>query len=246
MLGTVPVVFLTIPTCITGTFLYMASIEENGNPVYPQARTLSTITASTTALIQFGSMIVAAYYLEQAADKRVAEIESIPVDEEVKEADEKAENFKQCYQAVTQWNTLPSHAKWYIRISLTCIITSSYMVQLFSNLCFTTYSLTDTIDKHLDGNVANLFLPLGWVAVSLFMASCLFLTIFQQRGKVKALMLATGVAVAVMDELPRPRSSSGSISDPRLRNFDDDEQYSDDEYFDDPPGVVPNTMTSRF
>ena len=184
MLGTVPVVFLTIPTCVTGTFLYMASVEADGNPVYPWARTLSTITASFTAIVQFGSMIVAAYYLEQAADKRIEEIEGIPIDEEVKEADEKAENLKNCYRDVTQWGALPWFAKWYIRISLTCIVTSSYMVQLFSSQCFLSYSLTDSIDENLNGNAANLFLPLGWAAVILFMLSCLFLILFQQRGNV--------------------------------------------------------------
>lgn len=162
----------------------MASVEADGNQVYPWARTLSTITAAFTAIVQFGSMIVAAYYLEQAADKRVEEIESIPIDEEVKEADEKAENLKNCYRDVTQWAALPWFAKWYLRISLACIVTSSYMVQLFSSRCFTPYSLTDSIDENLNGNAANLFLPLGWVAVILFVLSGLFLILFQRRGHV--------------------------------------------------------------
>jgi hypothetical protein len=129
-------------------------------------------------------MIIAAYYLEQAADKRVSEIESIPIDEEVREADEKAENLKSCYRNVTQWSSLPWFAKWYLRISLACIVTCSYMVQLFSSHCFTPFSLTDSIDDKLNGNAANLFLPLGWVAVILFMLSCLFLFLFQLRGRV--------------------------------------------------------------
>eukprot|EP00970_Alexandrium_tamarense_P018468 scaffold13340_cov212-Alexandrium_tamarense.AAC.23 len=193
MLGTVPVIFLIFPTCLTGALLYMASLEIDGNPVYPWAGTVSTITASFTAIVQFGSMVVAAYYLEQTADKRAADVEALPIDEEVKEADDKADHIRQCYKEATQWDTAPFFAKMFMRISLSCIIVSSYMVQLFSSRCFTTHSLTDSIDDNLNGNAANLFLPLGWVAVGLFCTSCLFLYLFQQWGKVSQLHSNTSV-----------------------------------------------------
>jgi hypothetical protein len=173
--------------------LYMASLEIDGNPVYPWAGTMSTITASFTAIVQFGSMVVAAYYLEQTADKRAADVEALPIDEEVKEADDKADRIRQCYKEATQWDTAPFFAKMFMRISLSCIIVSSYMVQLFSSRCFTTHSLTDSIDDNLNGNAANLFLPLGWVAVGLFCTSCLFLYLFQQWGKVSQLHSNTSV-----------------------------------------------------
>ena len=51
-------------------------------------------------------MIVAAYYLEQAADKRVDELESIPIDEDVKQADEDRKGLIKCYQDATRWSTL--------------------------------------------------------------------------------------------------------------------------------------------
>lgn len=189
MLGTVPTIFLIIPTCLTGTFLYMASMVVDGNAVYPWARTLSTISAAFTAIVQFGAMILAAYYLEQAADKRVAEIESIPLDEDVQQADEARETFTKCYEDVTRWSTLPWVDKSYLRVSLGCSIASSYMVQIFSERCFVTHSLTDSIEENLEGNAANLFLPLGWVAVSLFMASCIFLVLFQKRCNVSSQLL---------------------------------------------------------
>lgn len=190
MLGTVPIVFLILPTCLTGTFLYMSSVEMDGNSVYPWARTLSTISAAFTALVQFGSMIVAAYYLEQAADKRVAELDRIPIDEDVKQADQDREIITKCYQEVTRWTALPWVVKTYLRVSLGCIITSSYLVQIFSESCFRTHSLTDSIETNLSGNAANLFLPLGWVAVSLFILSCLFLAMFQKSCNVSLLCLS--------------------------------------------------------
>ena len=184
LIGTVPVVFLIIPTCLTGTFLYMASLEEEGNAVYPWAGTLSTISASFTALVQFGAMIVAAYYLEQATEKRSAEIELIPIDDAVKQADEEGKVLTKCYEEVTQWNALSWFDKFALRVSLTSIITSSYMVHLFSEWCFKTHSLTDSIDENLDGNAAKIFLPLGWVAVSLFLLSFTLLICFQKNCNV--------------------------------------------------------------
>ena len=84
ILGTTPVVFLILPTCVTGALLYMASLkDESGNPEFSWDDTVSTITVSLTALVQCGSMIVAAYYLEQTADKRVDEVAAIADDLEV-------------------------------------------------------------------------------------------------------------------------------------------------------------------
>ena len=187
MLGTVPVVFLIFPTCVTGALLYMASLkDESGNPEFSWAGTVSTITASATALVQFGSLIVAAYYLEQAADKRVDEVAAIEDDVEVKKADDDAAYINQCYREVTQWNEIPVFPKLLMRSSLGCIIVSCYIVQLFSSRCFTDHSLTDSIDTNLKGNVGNLFLPLGWIATGLFVASMVLIYAFIRWGMSKA------------------------------------------------------------
>ena len=197
LLGTTPIVFLIAPTCLTGALLYMASLENgSGNPEFPWAGTVSTITAAITAVVQFGSMIVAAYYLERTANKRVADVEAIPDDLEVKEADEKAAHLKRCYRDITQWNVMPFLPRLLIQTSLVCIVTSCYMVQLFSSLCFTPHSLTDSIDDNLDGKVSNIFRPLGWAAVCLFCISIVLIYIFESWGEKKAQKIANGSMVA--------------------------------------------------
>lgn len=131
MLGTLPVILLIIPSCLTGALLYMASLQtEAGNPVFQWAGTLSTITASVTAVVQFASMIVAAYYLEQASDRYASEIAAIDDDIEVKEADAKEEHVRKCYKNVTQWNAMPVWPKLILSCSLASIITSCYMVRV--------------------------------------------------------------------------------------------------------------------
>ena len=185
LLGTLPVYFLVTPTCLTGALLYMSSLEtETGNPEFPWAGTVSAITTSLTALVSFGSLIVAAYYLEQAAGKNAPALEAIPDDLEVKEADEKDAQLKKCYHDVTQWDLVPILAKQLLHMALVCIITSSYMVMIVPNLCFVPHSLTDSIDENLGGNALNLFLPLGWVVIGLFGTSIILIYLFQSWGKV--------------------------------------------------------------
>ncbi|KAL7433449.1 hypothetical protein ACHAXM_003585, partial [Skeletonema potamos] len=198
ILGTTPVVFLIFPTCVTGALLYMASLkDQSGNAEFSWAGTVSTITASLTALVQFGSMVVAAYYLERTADKRVDDVAAIEDDAEVKKADDEAAYLNKCYREATQWNDIPVVPKLLMQSSLACIVTSCYIVQLFSSLCFTEHTLTDSIDGNLQGNVGNLFLPLGWIATGLFVGSVVLMYAFTSWGKTKAKMRAKGTA-------PRP------------------------------------------
>lgn len=200
MLGTTPIVFLILPTCLTGALLYMTSLKtDTGNPVFPWAGTVSAITASATAMVQFGSMIVAAYYLEQASEKRADEVAAIEDDKEVKEADDRDEHMNKCYEHVTKWNAMPAVPKIILTLGLASITSSCYMVQFFSDMCFVTHTLTDSIDENLGGNLGNLFLPLGWVAVGLFGASIILLWLFSSWGKVSdVILISVSLAVACL------------------------------------------------
>jgi len=103
-------------------------VTDTGNPVFDWAGTLSTITASVTAVVQFASMIVAAYYLEQASDKYASEKAAIEDYIEVKEADARDEHVRECYKKVTQWNSLPVAPKLLLSCSIVSITASCYMV----------------------------------------------------------------------------------------------------------------------
>lgn len=174
LLGTTPVFFLILPTLLTGSFTYMASLKtESGAPEFPYAAVLATVFAAVTAIVQFGAMVVAAYYLEQTTSARAEELEEIPIDEEVREREEKGEEFNRCYKEVTKWEIVPFVPKMILRISLTTMIVSCYMVQLFARSSFADYQLTYTIEENLDGDWTNILLPLGRTASLLFIVSCI-------------------------------------------------------------------------
>lgn len=185
MIGTLPIVILIFPTCLMGALIYLASLDnETGNPEIPWAGTAATICASGTAVVQFGSMIVAAFYLERTLEQCRDEIDAIETDNEVREADERDERLKNCYANVTQWRSISFWTKAILVCAVACITSSCYMVQFFSSSCFVEHELTDSIYENLNGNIANLFLPLGWAAIGLFSASIVLLQVFINWGNV--------------------------------------------------------------
>ena len=195
MKGTLLTAILIIPLCMSGKFLFMASLKvDSGIPEFPMASTLGAIALSVASLVQLISMLVAVYYIKQAVDKRRDEIKAIEDDQEVKEANRnrKDEQMRKCYSQVTQWSAMPIAPKLILICSLVAITLSCYSVQLFTSNCFVEYNITDSIDEKLGGNVANLFLPLGWAAVVLFIGSMILLGIFVSWGKVRAKVLQTG------------------------------------------------------
>jgi len=187
LIGTLPIIFLITPTLLTGSFTYMSSVRlDDGQLEFPWAGTVATICAALTAFVQFGSMVVAAYFLEQTVTTRQDELDAMPIDQEVKDADERGEAIDTAYDEVTQWRSLPALAKGVLGASLATMITSCYMVQLFADLCFTEYQLTYTIEQHLDGDWKNLVKPLGIVANCLLLGSVVLLYGFRSWAMVRA------------------------------------------------------------
>ena len=79
----------------------MSNLRVEGQQEFTWATTMTTVSAAITGLVQFGSIIVAAYYLEHAIATRGKGLESILINEEVKEADDKVEELNKAYEEVT-------------------------------------------------------------------------------------------------------------------------------------------------
>ncbi len=180
LVGTLPVFGLVVPTVLAGSFTYMSALEgDDDEPEFPWAGTAATMCTAVAAMVMFGCVLSAAYYVEQVVSKRADELEKMPFDEEVKKADEAGVAVAEAYHRVTEWSGMPAFAQITLVLSLTCMISSCYMVQLFQEDAFEEYQLTYTITDHLNGDWKNLVKPLGLVAIALFGASILFLTIFK-------------------------------------------------------------------
>lgn len=164
---------------LTGSFTFMSGLmNEDESLEFPRASVLATVFAAITAVVQLAAMILAAYYLEQTISQRSEEIDAIEDDKEVAALEAGEVEFNNCYDKVTQWAAVPRLAKATLYLSFVTMVVCCYLVQLFSNACFAEYQLTFTIDEHLDGDWLNFILPLGWVAIFLFLFSCILLGCF--------------------------------------------------------------------
>eukprot|EP00614_Pseudopedinella_elastica_P017035 CAMPEP_0172650808 /NCGR_PEP_ID=MMETSP1068-20121228/242483_1 /TAXON_ID=35684 /ORGANISM="Pseudopedinella elastica, Strain CCMP716" /LENGTH=772 /DNA_ID=CAMNT_0013465181 /DNA_START=33 /DNA_END=2351 /DNA_ORIENTATION=- len=165
LLGTLPVALLILPTILAGSYFFLASRD-------PKFGVLATVFAATAALVQSGSMFVAAYYLDKAAVAYKDELAIMPYDEEVREADRLEEEKKKRYAAATQWGVLPSGAKALLVAATALMVVACYLVQLFQ--CFVVYELTSRVKDLPGGQWYNLMTTTGFVACGIFVfSSCL-------------------------------------------------------------------------
>ncbi len=186
LVGTIPVLILIAPTVLAGSLTYMSSLKlDDGQPEFSWAGTAATICTAFAATVLVGFMLVAAYYVEQTMRERGDEIDELPIDEEVKKLDDEQILRNEVYNKVTEWKLVPGWAKFCLILSLICMITSCYIVQLFQEDAFTPYQLTYTIDRHLGGNWLNLVKPLGWIALLLFTLSLVLFSFVITWAKVR-------------------------------------------------------------
>jgi len=176
-----------IPTVLAGSFTYMSSMSfEDGTPQYAWAGVGATLAAAMAALVLFGNILLAAYYVEQTVSTRGDEVKNLPLDIEVKKKTDEEENFRKAYAEVTEWEVIPWSMRMIITLSVLCMTTCCYTVQLFSQDCFIPYKLTDTIEAKLHGNWKNLVKPLGWVSLLLFTISIVLCCLFYFWAKIVA------------------------------------------------------------
>lgn len=176
LVGTTPMIFIIIPMVLTGSFTYMASLPPiNGVAEYPWAGTVCAAVAVITSGLQFGSMALAAHYIEITMTHRQVEIDQMPIDLQVLEADKQAESIEIAYNKVQKWDALPSAMQWSLRLSLIAMIISCYVVSLFNSWCFAEFNLLESSDDD-NGYVLGFIKPMGIAVISLFLLSCLVLT----------------------------------------------------------------------
>lgn len=187
LVGTLPIVFLILPTLLSGSFTYMKDMrDETGELEFPWAGTMATVFTTLTAIVQFGSMVVATFYIDRVmGDKsKQDQLNAFPIDEEVKRADEKDEAKREAYEDVSHWDNLPWWAKLVLSLSLVCMTVSCYLFTFFAGYCFRDYQITYTIKDNLDGDWTTLVKPLGIVANLIFLVSIVLMVIFSAWANV--------------------------------------------------------------
>ena len=177
--GTLPLVVLIAPCVFAGALL----LKVNEGPIYSA---LGSVTLALATVVQIMAMVAAGYYIEDYAYKHREELEKEEPDTEVLEFDEKEKVKEELFNELTDWNSnLPVWQKINISISAILMISTLYILEFAEDLCFKPYQLTDTIQETLGGNVWNIVLRTGWIAIILFCISTFQIYVFKYWAQAK-------------------------------------------------------------
>ena len=157
---------------LIGSFTYMSNLPPvDGVIEFPWAGTACVMAVVLTSGLQFGSMALAAHFIEKTLVFRQMDVDSMIIDLQVLEAEREVEAINNVYSKVENWSTLPLRMKWVLNLSLSTMIASCYIVSFLNSRCF------DDVDFIQSNNMENSYFlgfikPLGLAVLSLFSVSC--------------------------------------------------------------------------
>ena len=159
LFGTLPVIFIIIPTVLSGSFVYLA--ED-----YEWAGTASAISMSLTGLTILALPAITLFHIEKAMEDEKEELASMPYDEEVILADENEKQKRRVHLEVTKWSTLGNFWRLLLILGSASMSFSCYLVLGTGQKCFEKFTLRDSIEKELGGKPMNLFKKRGFIGES--------------------------------------------------------------------------------
>ena len=149
-----------------------------------KSETLGAVSSAVAAGAMMYFSLSAATSVKICLDKNKNEINAIPIDEAVEQADELSRKKQDIYRRVTVWNAIPLILKVVLIFSVLAMMGCCYMLVIFNSQCFEEYDLLFTISENLGGKWTNIVLPLGRIALLLFGISYLFLYTFESWATV--------------------------------------------------------------
>ena len=114
-------------------------------------------------------------------------MDTIPIDEEVKQADDLAVQKSEAYSQAVVWTNVPILAKLCLLMATASMIGCFFLLVGFNTYCFTEYDLMYTISEHLGGKWYNLVRPLGRYALLLIVVATVLLAAFKAWATVSSM-----------------------------------------------------------
>ena len=145
---------------------------------------MGAVASSVAAGAMFSFSLSAAGAVKDTLQNEKEKIDSIPLDEAVRKADEEKERKNDIYRRITAWNSLPLLFKVLILLAVLAMMACCYLLVIFNTQCFREYDLMYTIRQNLGGNWTNIMLPLGRIALLLFVISYALLYMFESWATV--------------------------------------------------------------
>lgn len=195
--GSLPVIFLIIPCVCTGGFMLKVNPDDPGD-IWPSIFGCTLVIA---AMVQSFALGAAGYYTEQAAHEHREELLAMPNDKDVERVEAKNAAKREQYMCKTAWPLLPFGIKVVLLIGTASMVMSCYIINLYASKCFAAFQVTDSIKDDLGGSAVNVILkPWGFIAIYLFLLSCVCLWVFGRWVACQKSPKVAAVAAGCEDE----------------------------------------------
>jgi len=184
LLGTLPIVLLCAPSVLYGAFLITPVEDEDDAEGRALWETLSGIMLMGSALSQLFAVCLALYFLQDKAFRHYEYLaQPRPEHAKIIELTQSEAAYNDAYDRVTHWRRLPLWLKIMIQVAVSCMILQGMVLTLAGSLCFRPFGVNNKIsdpwDKDgLNGDVMSFILPLGRLAMLLFISGCVLHVIF--------------------------------------------------------------------
>lgn len=217
LLGSSPFLILNTPTVIGGS-LQLRRAEGD------MWATLANVGFAMAAMTQGTATTLCTYYIFDTADKRRAELEAMPDDEEVKALEAQSEREAAFYYAATDWKTkVPGSIKFVLILAALLCGSFFFLSNILGSQCWEKVDVADPISgPPLYNDWFGWIRPTGLVALGLFTAGVVFMRIFQSWGtkQAQAAMAAAGpgdappsVETVAVDPSKAPLQGADSTTD---------------------------------
>lgn len=181
LLGSTPIIFVVLPVVLAGAFTLQQQGTGEQATLYRNIANVMTMMAS---IMLVACTIIAGYYVESTIQENRQAIEEgsferDPQEDEVLKEINKYERYTQHWKEQTNWSLLPC---WLRLLLLKGSLMMSFMMHIILEPFgepFKSFSVTQRISDLPGGTVLGLINPCGYVAILLFCASSMCLTIFE-------------------------------------------------------------------
>ena len=176
IMSSMPVYFVVMPCVMAAGFLL-----KKGDPW----ESVSAVMLTLAALVQVVAMVAALHFIEETATKHYDELSAIPKDEDVEKLEAKSRDRYQWYIAYTDWHSphFPFWVKCLLVLGTVLTMFYFYLNQLYSQVCWESFQVSDSIADKLDGNAANIIKYWGYVSLYLLISSIVLLQIFNHWAR---------------------------------------------------------------
>ena len=167
LLGSTPFYVMVAPVVLSGSFVLKLQASE-GTPDAALWESGTLVIGSIAGLITGGMFVGCLAVVEWATQHYADEIAAMPIDEEVREAEEESARKKAVYMRATAWKHVPSLQRLFL-IGGACMMTASCVLFSFQgSKCFEAVKVSmDVYASPLCGSLIKLVKPLGWVGIAL-------------------------------------------------------------------------------